>query len=400
MESCLLCKINGMVALKLNDNPFRAGPGTVPLHIAGRAEERALINETLVKIAELPKGKKRDQSLGPLAPIKIVGPRGVGKTTLLKEARKMANELGIHITHVAKLNSLAEESMLVDLVGNTAHEKIAAKLARVKSLSAGPAGISFDQEQLSLLEHLRKRMKQKPLLLLLDEAMHYERSALGGLLQLCQKLIIENEPLAVIMAGTPQLDQFLGQVDATFINRSESLRINILGDEDTRDALAKPFAMLDIKAAPAAIDYMAALTDNYPFFIQIAGSQVWKTMVKTGNREVSLALVQKSQAEIEKRREDFYYGIYAEISNAGLMRPALRIVEILEMNDGKAGRETLLSGLAGKQRGVYGKEQRKAFAQLVNLGFIWEEDSGVRAGIPSFFSYCKQKDKQGQSEKF
>lgn len=388
-----------MVALKPNDDPFRPGPGTAPLYVAGRVKERTLINKALVTIAELPKGKKRDQSLGPLAPIRIVGPRGVGKTTLLKEAWKMADELGIHVTHVEQLNSLTEESLLVDLAGDAAHEKIIAKLARIKSLSAGPAGISFDQDKQSLLEHLRKRMKQKPLLLLLDEAMHYERSVFGRLLQLCQKLIMQNEPLAVIMAGTPQLDPFLAQVHASFIDRSKNIRINALGDEDVRDALSQPFALQDIKVAPATIDYMATLTDNYPFFIQIVGSQVWETMLETGKKEVSLALVKKAQAGIKKEREDFYQFVYSKILRAELVRHALRTIEILEMNDGKVESDVICSGLAGKQIGVYGKEQIEILDQLVDLGFVWEQDGLMGAGIPSFFNYCKQKAKQGQSRK-
>ena len=380
-----------MVALKLDDNPFSAGPGITPLYVAGRTQERELINETLVRIAGLRKNKKQTKSRpSPLAPIRIVGPRGVGKTTLLYEAREMADEIGIHVVHVEKLKSLAEEGLLAGLVGASAYEKINAKLNRIQSVSAGPAGVSFREEKHSLVTSLDKIMKQKPLLLMLDEAMHYEKNSFGELLQLCQKLMAQKEPLAVIMAGTPQLDPFLAQVEASFIDRSENIRINVLSDEDTRDALAKPFAMLDIKVAPAAIDYMAELTDNYPFFIQIAGSQVWKTMLKMGQKEVSLALVKKAQAEIEKRRDGFYQTIHLKITNAGLMKDALRVMEILEMNDSKVRREVILSGLAGKPMGEYGKEQIEILAQVADFGFIWEQDGFVGAGIPSFFSYCKQ----------
>lgn len=389
-----------MVALHPNHNPFRAGPGIKPLYVAGRAQERELINKTLVRIASLRKNEKQAQSPpSPLAPIRIVGPRGVGKTTLLYEARKMADELGIHVVHVEKLNSLAEEGLLAGLVGASAYEKINAKLNRSQSLSAGPAGVSFREEKSSLVTSMYKIMKQKPLLLLLDEAMRYERSAFGELLQLCQKLIVEKNPLAVIMAGTPQLDPLLAQVEASFIDRSENVRINALSDEDTRDALAKPFAMQNLKVVPAAIDYMAALTDNYPFFIQITGSQVWEAMLRTGKDEGSLALVKKVEAKIKERRDDFYRFVRSKILKAELMRHALRIVEILEMNDGKADIEVIFSGLAGKQMGVYGKEQMEIFDQLADLGFVWEQDDWVGAGIPSFFSYCKQKAKQRKSGK-
>ena len=384
-----------MIALDSDDNPFNPGPGTVPLYVAGRAQERKLINKTLVRIAELSKDKKRGKSsLGPLAPIKIVGPRGVGKTILLHEARKKANELGIHVLHVTRLDSFLEESLLEGLASASVYDKFIDQLIHNNNESAESAESYFSKERGFFVKHLRKKMKQKPVLLLLDEAMHYEGSVFESLLKLCQKLMIEDEPLAVIMAGTPPLDPFLAQLNVGFIDRSAIVRINLLSDEDTRDALAKPFAMQDLKIAPAAIDYMAALADNYPFFIQIVGSQVWKIMLKAGKRQVSLALAKKAQAEIEKRLDDYYHRLHSEIFRALLMQHALRIIEIIDMNDGKARDEVILSGLADKPMGEYGKEQIEIFEQLVDLGFIWKRDGLMEAGHPTFFNYCEQKDKQ------
>ncbi len=388
-----------MIALDSDDNPFNPGPGTVPLYVAGRAQERELINETLVRIAELSKNKKQDRPPSPMAPIKIVGPRGVGKTILLHEAWEKANELGIHVLHVPQLDSFLEGSLLDGLVSAGAYDKFIAQLIHSNSGSAESPEAYLEQEYAFFVKHLRKKLKQKPVLLLLDEAMHYEGIVFENLLTLCQKLIIEKEPLAVIMAGTPQLDPFLAQLNVGFIDRSEIVRINLLSDEDTRDALTKPFAMQGIKVAPAAIDYMAALTDNYPFFIQIAGSQVWGTMLKAGKREVSLALAQKAQAEIKEDQDAYYKDLYAEIIDAMLTRHALRTIEIIEMNDGKVESEVVLSGLAGKKMGVYGKEQIEIFEQLVDLGFIWEQDGLMEAAKPSFFNFCEQQVKQAQEGK-
>ena len=385
-----------MIALDSDDNPFNPGPGTVPLYVAGRAQERELINKTLVRIANLSKNKKQDRPPSPLAPIKIVGPRGVGKTILLHEAWEKANELGIHVLHVPQLDSFLEGSLLEGLVSASVYDKFIDQLIHNNNESAE----SYRrQEHGFFVKLLCKKLKQKPVLLLLDEAMHYEGSVFESLLKLCQKLMSQKEPLAVIMAGTPQLDPFLAQLNVGFIDRSEIVRINLLSDEDTRDALAKPFAMQGIKVAPAAIDYMAALTDNYPFFIQIAGSQVWGTMLKAGKREVSLALAQKAQAEIKEDQDAYYKDLYAEIIDAMLTRHALRTIEIIEMNDGKVESEVVLSGLAGKKMGVYGKEQIEIFEQLVDLGFIWEQDGLMEAAKPSFFNFCEQQVKQAQEGK-
>ena len=68
------------------NNPFAAGPATEPAYLAGRDQELQTISRALNRITEARDEKTGILEMTPLAPIKIVGPRGVGKTTLLKEA--------------------------------------------------------------------------------------------------------------------------------------------------------------------------------------------------------------------------------------------------------------------------------------------------------------------------
>lgn len=379
-------------------NPFNPGTATQPVHVAGRLKERAFIEETLLGVTDLDPDDETQP--GPLVPLKIVGPRGVGKTTLLLEAEKQAKSLKIQVLHLVELNSLADHNLVAGLVGEKAHDRLLNKLSRVKGISAGPVGIAWEPEQVGLEQSFRKKMAEQPLLLLLDEVMHYEPKALSGLLRVCQRLISIRQPLAVIMAGTPQTDQMLGQLKASFIERVNKIYINAFDDDETLDALAHPFKLHKAKVAPAALRRMKKLTDNYPFFIQIVGCEVWKAMSATGKREVSLALVKQAEPAIKEKRESFYEEIHAKIISASLLKHAERAMEILGKNQGKVKRVAMISGLAGKKLNVYSPEHVEIFDQLLDRGFIWMRRGWVEAGIPSFFDFCRQTAKAAKQTTF
>ena len=380
---------------KIIENPFNPGPATVPVYVAGRRSELRLIEQALQRVSG--SGSVKKGELRPLAPIKIVGPRGVGKTTLLYEAMKMAESQKIQVLLLSQLNSLDEPKLLRGLVGEKVHERLLEKLSRIKGASAATVSLTWDSVNIGLEESFRKKMAKRPLLLLLDEVMHYDPQALSELLRACQELIGGRQPLAVILAGTPQTDQLLGQLKASFIERVNDIYINALSNEETLDALTHPFKLHKVKVAPAALRRMTKLTDNYPFFIQIVGLEVWEAMSATDKREVSLALVKQAEPAINKRRKKFYAKVHAKIVSADLIKHARRAMEILAMNKGKVGHEAMLSGLAGKKMGVFGLEHVEIYNQLLDRGFIWmQDDDDVEAGIPSFFDYCEQKAKKSK----
>ena len=382
-----------MAELKLVNNPFNPGTATRPAYLAGRHKELKLIEETLVKIAELRKRRKKSSpSPAPMAPIKIVGPRGVGKTILLAEAQKMAEEMKIHVLDIVQFFNLNGPGLVRDLIGEKAYDRLLEELLQREGISAGPRGLILD---IDLPQLFREKMEKKPVLLLMDEVMHYDPQALEGLMHMCQHLIGEDLPLAVIMAGTQQLDPHLEQLPASLLDGINDVYINDLSDEETLEALGKPFERDEVKVEPAALRRMAELTDNYPYFTQLVGEFVWDAMMASGKRKVSMALVQKIEPEIQQSLEDFHDQVYMKIIGKDLMGHANRVMEILRQNQGKAKRGTIISGLRNKDLDN-GEKKLDIFYQLKDLDFIWEHEGGVEAAHPSFFDYWRKRAEEVQ----
>ena len=364
------------------ENPFAPGTATEPPHLAGREEQRKIISKTLRLIAKPLVGGCLERS--PLAPIKIVGPRGAGKTTLLGVAGVEAQQLGIHVMNIARLRNLNPDSDIINGLFDGMHLR-----ERVPLWLGGLARLTFARI-------LRARLRRHPVLLSLDEAMHYDAASLGDLLQACQQMIMQKRPLAVMMAGTPALDGKLNKAEASFINRCQSMYIHQLSDEAVRDALRKP--LLDRDVAPVAdeaLDLMAGWTDNYPYFVQLAGRVVWRAMRKAKLNEVDLALAQGAEAAMQKERQTYYHGVYEKIAGVDALDYASQVVAIVEDADPPLPPEEVAAELAAANDGMSSEEARKIFNLLLDNSLVWfADDAKVQPAIPSFFQYFKDRRKR------
>ena len=378
------------------ENPFVPGTATEPPHLAGREEQQNLISETLRLITKpLVKGKLERS---PLAPIKIVGPRGAGKTTLLGVAGVEAQQLGIHVVNIARLRNLNPDSDIIngllDGMDIREHALLWLNAFYQFSLSIFTARRKH-YEKRTITRVLQQLLRRKPVLLLLDEAMHYDVASLGDLLQACQQMIMQKRPLAVMMAGTPALDGRLDQAEATFVKRCQQMYINQLSDEAVRDALRKPFLDNGVKqVSDEALDLMASWTDNYPYFVQLAGREVWKAMRKAERNEVDLALAQGAETAMQEERQGYYHGVYVKIGNTGVLAYASQVVAIVEAADPPLISEQVITELAAAHDDMSEERAREVFNLLLDNSLIWFMKEGkVGAAIPSFFQYVKDHQK-------
>ena len=323
--------------------------------------------------------------------LKIVGPRGVGKTALLiwmLRAEKAEETIVVRWIPVkGQTAGEALEGLLVsDPIGGPL-TKMEGKSPFLKSVMEWGRG---QPQQTRFRQIMIECLKRHPVLLLLDEVMHYEKDLLAELLQESHKLSSEGWPLALILAGTPTLDIHLRDVDATFAQRSKDFFINELSDEAVREALKDPFEQRGVKMTDEALELMAGWTGNYPYFTQVVGEMVWDT--KKERTEIDVALVEKARPAIQKECGYFHGSLYEDIRNDGLLRCTSQLVAMIEEPDSPLSPEEAVARLVAENDGMGEERANEIFLQLLDHGLIWLEECGkVGKGLSSFFTYFKAR---------
>ena len=374
-------------------NPFRPGTGFAPKYLAGREPEQDLLREALRAITG-----PREKDYGPLRarapqPLKIVGPRGMGKMALLDWARREAESLDAdfaRLTHEPNADSddvlSALLSKLADIPGLDRKQIPDWESDYLQwALDWRPGKPELDFERV-----LRTRLRFRPLMLVLDDVLHYDMDMLDLVLNQYQLLASSGWPLALVLVGTPALDWHLAKSKAGFIDRANDIYISCLDPAATREALSKPFTDHGVAVSDEALDLMASWTDDYPFFIQTVGSEVWDAKKAAGCSEVDAALVQSTEQAVLDRRDEFYGLIYRMIDKAGLQEHGMKAVAAIE-----AAPEPLVSGQVrtcmAEGTGLKHKDALAVYSQLLDAGLLGEiKNFEVQAAIPSFFNYFKK----------
>ncbi len=193
--------------------------------------------------------------------------------------------------------------------------------------------------------------------------------------------------------GTPDLLSYLNKIDAGFLERSEVIHINSLATEESKDGLRKPFADRGIEVEPEALEMMWGMTDNYPYFVQLVGAEIWKSLPKEGRRQVDVALFDQVQGELSDDLRDFFSLLYDEMSTKGLTSYALQAAEAITRQQCAAvGVKDIEIVLQQENSDLGAADARSIVERLRWLGFIWRgEEDRLEIGIPSFFTYIQAK---------
>ena len=381
---------------KRRKKPFTPGTGHAPEHVAGREDVFDVLEDALQSIA--PSEVQEEDALlehDSMPPIVITGPRGVGKTLLLRWMQKRAQEMKIHVARLEYVKDLAAGDALANLFDEIAGgDKSVLKLVKGFNFSilGSGGGVALREASLTYKKVLQAKLSQGPVALLMDEAHHYQAKYLGIMLQVGQRLINEEYPLVMLLAGTPDLTSYLMKIEATFMTRSEDIYINLLETDESKDALKRPFTNRGIGVEPEALEMMWGLTDNYPYFVQIVGAEVWKVLSKGRKRRVDVALVEQAQAAINRKRRNLYRKIYNEMNAKELTPYALQAAEVLaQQPNAQAKRKDIEFVLQKKNSKLKAAKAREIIDGLQWLGFIWQGDEDyMEAGIPSFFTYLHE----------
>ena len=377
-----------MKPTKFSD-PFTPGFGAIPPYLAGRADEQAVFRKSLAKMSA---GKS------PPAATVLYGPRGMGKTVLLrwfKDEVEQGVEKDDSIRLVWMTPNKLKSSM--DLWKCLSPPATWIKKFLPEVVSAGFNAVLFfsatwGSEQLAkqtIQNALISKGKKHPLILLMDEAHKMDADLCNDLLNLYQEIRPET-PFMLVLAGTPGLRHFLSKVGATFVERSEMIGLGRLDAQSAADAISKPFEEQGIQITGDALSIIVEDSQCYPYFLQLWGSSLWMEADKENVTCITDEQVAVVKPKIGIKKNKFYDERKSKLNALGLRPTAVAIARAFQ--DTKEMSEDMMLDIISENLSVDSLNTQSDSERLqtfIDNDFIWKSPESVlyEPGIPSFMTY-------------
>jgi len=308
-------------------NPFSPGAGSRPPELVGRDP---ILEKARVLLGRI-KHKRSEKSL------LLTGLRGVGKTVLLNEIKRLAEKDGYNTilieAHESKsLGVLLFPYLRTVLFSLDRKAGASDKLRRgwgvlrsfISSLKLTIDDISFgvdiapekgtadsgdleiDLPNLFVAIGEAAEERKNAVAILIDEVQYLNKKELGALIMAMHKIQQNQLPIVLLGAGLPILPGLAGDSKSYAERLFDFPTIGELSEEDAKKALQEP-----IQEAGVTIDSQAAkdifrLTKGYPYFLQEWGYQIWNL---ASENPITTETVQRATALAIKRLDDNFFRV-------------------------------------------------------------------------------------------
>ena len=385
---------------------FTPGAGTTPPVLAGREREKAVIIEALDYLGE---------GCNPAANIALIGPRGNGKTALLRWAEAHVDHFGGKIkcvslrpgcfrSHADLVEALADHGMLATLISDV----------HSASINLLGTGISLSRQEAAkklLGPVLEKMCSNSGLALLVDEAhtLHHNPKVARAFFNNAQALIGKGRPLLLILAGTPDTSSRLNGIEATFWNRLDKIGIGLLDMAASQEALRAPLERMGYRIDSDTLDQAAAAAQRYPYFLQLVGRELHRSAkaepdkLVDGDR-IGDAILEQALNAFRIARNTYYADRHSELEAGGILASAEAVAQLFVAQKTISISTSAIKSTIGRSIDKKLEERAKASggiepalwveANLRNVGFIWSQfgnEDRCEPGIPSLMNYVKDR---------
>lgn len=276
-------------------NPYSPGAGSPPPALVGRDAELETIR---IAIERLRLGRFAKSVI-------LTGLRGVGKTVLLQEFRRLGQSRNWVCQPLEASEGLRFPQAMAELV-----RKVILRLSPARNLAdrakrafgvlksfqmrwnlpdGGDLTVGLDpvpgwadsglldEDLAGLFSEVGEaaRERGKGVLVTVDEVQYLKRQDLAALIVGLHQVNQEQLPFLVVGAGLPSVPALAGEAKS-YAERLFSFRsIDSLDGDDARAALVRPADEEGVVWQPDALDRIVDETRGYPYFLQEFGKQVW-----------------------------------------------------------------------------------------------------------------------------
>lgn len=373
-------------------NPFSSGAGVAPFCLVGRDEEILLIKQAAASISQRRALGSRTMVGPPMAPMKITGPSGFGKSALIVRAFQLAREKNVHAVYLNQLGNLSISYNTNMLARSIEGMKIDFQPLVPIITYEGSLSLTWSlQGDKMIRKTLKKKLDESPVIFLLDDVHDYHEASLNLLFGIVEEMMAQHYPVTMLMAGLPRMDRRLAAINIRPTSWSRSLRLKPLSKAEAEEALFKTFKSHGFRITSEALALMAEYTGNHPHFLQLVGAAVWQTSRNENRWKIDRSLVTRASAGIQEYKDAVYSTYRTEIKNKKLMPFAKEIVRTIETNGAYMTRSSLVEALTADNQDADSQEIADKLDVLQGMDFFWENaEQELEPGVPSIFDYIKR----------
>ena len=314
-------------------NPFSPGAGTPPPELAGRVE---LLEEARIMVGRALHGRSTQGML-------LTGLRGVGKTVVLNEVMRMAEDQGVLPVYIEATAETSLSEMLAPELKKLfftlnrmagAKEKVKKGIVVLRNfigtvhVNIGDIGLdiepfagiadsgNIENDLADLLECVAEAAKEKKraVLLLVDEVQYLPMKELSALIMAFHRLQQRRLPFAVMGAGLPMLAGLAGKSKSYAERLFLFPEVGALTFDATKQAIESPLCASRVQIASKALERVYKLSCGYPYFIQEWGYQMWNRVTSS---KVTVGDVDAVREKVEKRLDANFFRVRLERLTAG-----------------------------------------------------------------------------------
>ena len=382
-------------------NPFSPGAGSPPPELAGRAP---VLEQARVLLGRVLMGKAEKSLM-------LTGLRGVGKTVLLNEVRRMAQEVGYRTVLVEAHEEKALGPLMaaplkavffdLDRMAQTG-DRVKRGLRVLRSFLGGlkvkvgelEIGLDIEPETgaadsgdieidlPNVFEALGEAAKEKnsAVAILIDEIQYLSQKELGAIIMAMHRMQQRQLPVVLLGAGLPVLPGLAGESKSYAERLFAFPDIGALSEADANQAISEPAVQEGVTLTAAALTETYRLTKGYPYFIQEWGYQMWNLAMTS---PIELELVQSAAEAVVKRLDQNFFRVRFDRLTPG-EKNFLRAMAQL-------GSGAIRSGDIANCLGVKVNSIGPVRSKLIKKGMIYSPAYGdIAFTVPLFDEFMKR----------
>jgi len=308
-------------------NPFSPGAGSPPPELVGR---EAILSQAALLFARV-KQHRAEKSL------LLTGLRGVGKTVLLNEIERQAEQAGYQTIFieahefkelgaalVPRLRQLLYRLDRLEGVGFKVRRGLAVLKSFITSIkiklgefelgldiepeygSADSGDMESDLTSVFLAVAEAAEEKKTAIAILIDEIQYFNTQELSALIMAMHRMQQRQLPLVLVSAGLPILPALVGQ-SKTYAERLFHFpKVGPLSVADTIEALQGPVKKRGVEFTKEALQTIFDLTKGYPYFIQEWGYQAWN---HAKDSHITNEVITASSIDVIRRLDENFFQV-------------------------------------------------------------------------------------------